>query len=151
MYDIRESTVDDVMNSAEIDFLFEEHWHEIARNKHVMVLKPNMDRYYAMEAQGMLLTLAAYHGDELVGYSVNFIMTHLHYADLWVCSNDLLFITKPHRQGRLGLQLMRKTEELAKVRGAELMLWHAKKDTVMANMLERMGYGIQDIIFSREI
>lgn len=151
MYDIRESAVDDVMGSAQIDAIFDEHYEELALNKQVMVLKPAMDRYYAMEAQGMLLVIAAYQGDELVGYSVNFVMSHLHYADLWVCSNDLLFVTKAHRQGRLGLQLMRKTEELAKARGAQIMLWHAKKDTTLNTLLPRMGYGVQDIIYSREI
>lgn len=151
MYEIRQATVDEVMGSAQIDALFDEHWQELALNKQVMVLKPAMDRYYAMEAQGMLLCLAAFVEGELVGYSVNFVMNHLHYADLWVCSNDLLFVTKAHRQGRLGLQLMRKTEEFAKERGAKIMLWHAKENTALNAMLPRMGYRVQDVIYSREI
>jgi predicted GNAT superfamily acetyltransferase len=105
-----------------------------------------------MEASGALFILAAFNQDGvLVGYSVNFVMRHLHYADLCVASNDLLFVSKEHRHGRLGLQLIRATEARAKEEGARLMLWHAKPNTPLADIMPRLGYGVQDIIFSREV
>jgi hypothetical protein len=63
----------------------------------------------------------------------------------------LLFVTEGKRSGRLGLQLIRKTEEAAKERGARLMLWHAKTGTPLEKMMPRLGYGVQDIIFSTQI
>lgn len=151
MYEIREATVDDVLANPRTLALFEAHWDEVALNKQVMVLKPDTERYRAMESNGMLLILAAYAGEELVGYSVNFLVRHLHYADLNTASNDLLFVTKEHRAGRVGLQLIRATEAAAKERGAAIMLWHAKENTSLAALMPRLGYGVQDIIFSREI
>jgi GNAT superfamily N-acetyltransferase len=150
-YEIREVTVDDVLGNPRSLELFVEHWDEIALNKQVMVLKPDTERYRAMESAGMVLILAAYLGDELVGYSVNFLTHHLHYADLHVASNDLLFVTPEYRASRVGLQLIRATEAAAKERGAKLMLWHAKEHTALATLMPRLGYGVQDIIFSREI
>lgn len=149
MTEIRTSTVSEMLANA--GELFEEHWDEIALNKQVMVLKPDEDRYRAMEQAGSLLILAAWEGETLVGYSVNFIVNHLHYADLRLCSNDLLFITRSKRAGRLGLKLIRETEKRAAEMGARLMLWHAKQDTALAVMMPKMGYGVQDIIFSKEI
>ncbi len=149
MTEIRTSTVSEMLANA--GELFEEHWDEIALNKQVMVLKPDEDRYRAMEQAGSLLILAAWEGEALVGYSVNFIVNHLHYADLRLCSNDLLFITRSKRAGRLGLKLIRETEKRAAEMGARLMLWHAKQDTALAVMMPKMGYGVQDIIFSKEI
>jgi len=149
MYDIREVTATEMLENAES--LFAEHWDEIALNKKVMVLKPDAERYLAMEASGGLFILAAYSDDELVGYSVNFTMQHLHYSDLCVASNDLLFVSRGHRKSRVGLQLIKATEKLAKDRGASLVLWHAKPDTALVELMPRLGYGVQDIIFSREL
>ena len=150
MYEIRESTVSEMLDKA--GELFADHWDEIALNKQVMVLKPDAARYEAMEASGGLMILAAFDADgALVGYSVNFVMRHLHYADLCICSNDLLFVSKDHRHGRMGLQLIRATEARAKEMGARLMLWHAKTNTPLADIMPRLGYGVQDIIFSREV
>jgi GNAT superfamily N-acetyltransferase len=149
MVEIRESNVDEML--AHAGELFSEHWEEIALNKQVMVLKPDEARYRGMEASGNLLILAAFVDGELAGYSVNFVIHHLHYADLCVCSNDLLFIAQPHREGGLGIRLMRRTEEAARARGARLVLWHAKPNTPLAAILPRMGYGVQDIIYSQEL
>lgn len=146
---IRESTVDEVL--TDVGELFSDHWDEVALNKRLMVLKPDIDRYKAMEASGLTMILAAYDGGQLIGYSVNFIMKHLHYADLVIANNDLLFLAKERRTGRLGIQLIRETERVAKEKGATLMLWHAKKNTPLAGVMPRMGYGVQDIIFSKEI
>lgn len=146
--EIRETTVDEILGGAD---LLAAHWDEIALNKQVMQLNPDAERYRALEAQGMLLILGAYIAGELVGYSVNFLMNHLHYADLRVCNNDLLFIAKEHRHGKLGVQLIKRTEEEAKARGARMVLWHAKPDTALNALMPRLGYGVQDIIFSKEV
>lgn len=149
MTEIRLSNVDEM--HARANELLREHWIEIARNKQVMVLKPDWTGYREMERQGKMLCLAAWDGDDMVGYSANFVVHHLHYADLVMCTNDVLFVTKSHRVGRTGIKLMRETERLAKETGAQLMLWHAKENTDLAAICPRMGYGVQDIIFSKEI
>ena len=146
---IKLCTVDEV--KGKLDLLFLEHYKEIARNKAVMKLKPNWDVYYKAEEQGTLFTYLAMQDGVCLGYSANFVANHLHYADLKFCQNDLLFISKEHRGSRLGLKLMKATENHAKSLGCKLMLWHAKEDTTLAHMLPRLKYGVQDIIFSKEL
>jgi quercetin dioxygenase-like cupin family protein/GNAT superfamily N-acetyltransferase len=128
------------------------HWDEVARNKQVMVLKPDRARYEQLERMGGLLCLAALDPDgEIVGYSVSFLGPHIHYADLIVANNDVLFLREDLRPSTVGLRLIKETERLAKSKGARLMLWHAKENTALAKIMPRMGYGVQDIIFSKEI
>ena len=49
------------------------------------------------------------------------------------------------------MRLIKETERMAKERGVQLMLWHAKPNTALEKMMPRLGYGVQDIIFSIQI
>lgn len=147
--EIKLATVDEMLATAQT--LFDEHYEEIARNKHVMVLKPDEETYRKSEEMGTIFILSAKQDDKLIGYSVNFVTNHLHYADLKLAQNDLLFISKEHRGGRIGLKLIKETEKHATSLGCKLMLWHAKESTTLAHMLPRLKYGVQDIIFSKEL
>jgi len=131
--------------------LFEEHYEEIARNKQVMKLKPNWQLYDQMDATGWLYIYLAMQGDVCIGYSMNIMMYHLHYADLRIAQNDVLFVKKEFRGGRLGLRLLKATEDHAKSEGCKLMLWHAKENTALDKLLPKLKYGVQEIMYSKEI
>jgi hypothetical protein len=148
LLDIRLGSYKDVAQAAA---LLDEHWIELAKNKDLMVLSPALERYEAMENADFMFTLCAYLDGELIGYSTNFIVTHMHYSGLLVCSNDLLFISKPYRNSSLGGNLIRVTEEEAVKRGAKLMLWHAKENTPLSACLPKMGCKVQEVIYSKEL
>lgn len=131
--------------------LQQEHWEEIARNKHLMVLAPDVNKYRAIEQAGKLFAVLAYDGDEMVGYSVNILDNNLHYRDLVQAQNDVLFVKQSHRAGRLFMRLREATLRMAAARGARLMLWHAKQETPLADILPRLGCKVQDIIYSEEL
>lgn len=148
-FEIRPTTYAEV--NAKAKHLLAEHWDEVALNKGVMVLAPDEQRYLALEATGMFFALAAWDNDQLVGYSGNLISRHLHYSGLRYANNDVLFVAKAHRNSPLGLRLIRETEHEAARRGARLVMWHSKENTPLANILPKLGYGVQDIIHSREL
>ena len=147
--EIRLCTYDEFVVLA--DPLFEEHYEEIARNKQIMKLKPDEETYRKMESAQQIFILSARQDDVLIGYSVNFVTNHLHYADLRIAQNDLLFISKEHRGGRIGLKLIRETDNHATSLGCKLMLWHCKENTTLSGLLPRIKYGVQDIIYSKEL
>ncbi len=125
--------------------LLEEHYAELATVPDIMLLKPDVERYQTLEAAGNLFAIGMFdiHGDggeTLVGYSVNIVCTNLHYGDLLMCQNDLLFVRKSHRRGMTGVRLITATERAAKERGVKMMLWHAKPGTTLDRMLPRLGY-----------
>jgi GNAT superfamily N-acetyltransferase len=125
--------------------LLEEHYAELATVPDIMLLKPDVERYQTLEAAGNLFAIGMFdiHGDNgetLVGYSVNIVCTNLHYGDLLMCQNDLLFVRKSHRRGMTGMRLITATERAAKDRGVKMMLWHAKPGTTLDRMLPKLGY-----------
>ena len=125
--------------------LLEEHYAELATVPDIMLLKPDVERYQTLEAAGNLFAIGMFdiHGDgaeTLVGYSVNIVCTNLHYGDLLMCQNDLLFVRKSHRRGMTGMRLITATERAAKDRGVKMMLWHAKPGTTLDRMLPKLGY-----------
>lgn len=131
--------------------LFQAHRDEIATMPDLMEVKPQIETYLHLESKDALYCLAALDGGSVAGYSVNFIASNLHYSDLRTATNDLLYVHPNYRQGRLGLRLMRETENEAKRRGAHLMLWHAKKDSALSHICDRLGYGVQDVIYNRRL
>ncbi len=145
---IREISIHEVLENEKLQ---KEHWDEIARNKHIMILNPDNERYGKLEDAGLLLSLGAFDNESLVGYSINFITTNLHYKELTYLDNDVLFLSKKYRVGRNGIRLIKETEKKAKEHGARMCLWHAKKNTTLEKILPKMGYNIQDIIFSKEL
>lgn len=136
-------------NWDQMEPLFEPHWDEVAKNKEVMVLKPNKEQYATLEKGGMLLSLFAYYGDKLVGYSINIVTTHLHYSDLRCAYNDVLFLHPAVRNSPLGIKLIRLTEKAAKDVGVKFLVWHAKQNTTLDKILPRMKYNVQEIMYSK--
>lgn len=130
--------------------LLTQHWEESARNKQLMILDPDYEKYDKLEEMGVLISLAAYSDGLLVGYSVNFLQPHMHYSKLMCGYNDLLYVDDSHRSS-IGLKLIRETQKVLKERGAKLMLWHAKVNTKLSAILPRLGCNVQEIIYSQEL
>ena len=129
--------------------LLQAHREELATHKNLMILKPDIQKYKILEDKNALFTLALYDEDKIVGYSVNVLTNNLHYSDLIMAQNDLLFLRKDLRKGRHGLSLIRATEVAAAARGAKYIIFHAKPGTAFSDIMPKLGYGIQDIMFGR--
>jgi predicted GNAT superfamily acetyltransferase len=147
-YEVRESSLDEL---SPLIPLMTDHWEESAKNKELMVLSPDYERYSELEYQGGLVCLAAVAGGTIVGYSVNFLQPHLHYSELMCGYNDLIYVSPEYRASPLGIRLIKKTREALKQKGARLMLWHAKENTTLDKLLPRMGCKVQETIYSEEL
>lgn len=131
--------------------LLKAHSEELTRNKEVMKLSPDLDKYMQIEEAGKSYSLFVkdIRTNEIVGYSINLVTNHLHYSDLIYANNDVLFLRKDYRNLLIGRELIVASEEEAKKRGAKMYLLHAKPDTALASMLPDAGYEVQDIIYSK--
>lgn len=136
---------------AKAEPLFQEHYEEIARNKDLMKLNVNWPLYEELNDKQALFVYLAMRDNVCIGYSLNLITSHLHYADLMYALNDVLFVKKEFRGGRLGLQLIKATEDHARSLGCKMLLWHAKENTALAKLLPKLKYGVQEIMYSKEI
>lgn len=147
MADIRAVSVTE--HAEEVGALIAENWAESGLADHKLNISLRSDKYVELERSGVLFALAAFDGDRIVGYSVNFVSRLMHSADTVFASNDVIFLSKDHREGKLGMGLIRKTEEEAKRRGAMLMVWGAKPGSRFAALLPRLGYEAGEVSFVR--
>lgn len=139
-----------IENLPKIQALMEDHWKEVASHQDIRRLKPNTEAFRILEEKGKLLTLFVMDGDLIVGYSVNILVDHMH-SDTLVAQNDAIYVDPAYRKSGAGIRLMKVTERAAKDCGAKLLFWHSKPDSRLDTVLDRLGYGVMDIIRSKEL
>lgn len=130
--------------------LLQDHYQELALHKEVARLNPDWEEYQRLENAGRFkLVIARDDGGRLIGYAGFFLAFHLHYKELLVATNDVIFLAKEYREGGVGLELIRECERLLRTLGVQKAVWHAKKETALAGLLPRMGYEVEDILLSK--
>lgn len=153
MITLTEQPIADIIET-ELWPLLVEHREELTTNKALMRLNPDVDRYRHAEASGFGMTIVARDGDQIVGYSINFVAPHIHYKDVLMVYNDALWTTHSHR-ALVGAQLMAETKAAGKRRGASLMAWHAKPNTTLDRILRiavrRKSARVQDVVYTEEL
>lgn len=127
------------------------HWEEIALNKDVIPLDPDWERYAAADKAGSMVFVTCRDNGRLIGYSIWFITKHLHYKQTTWAYNDVIFLLKPYRKGRIGLKLINFSEYYMKVLGADKIAWHVKVTNDWTPILRRMGYVMEDIVMGKVV
>jgi len=141
--------IDDIVGAMRANVaLGIEHYEELVGDKATVKFDPHLDRYTQLESLNMLVSLGAYLDDQLVGYSVNILGPHMDSQHLLCAHNTMLFLAKAHRQGSLGVKLIRATSAACKARGAQYMLWRARPLTTLDKLLQRMGFDELEIVYS---
>jgi hypothetical protein len=134
---------------SELELLLVDHYEELTLNKHKVKLNPDWNRYFELERQGKLHLFTLRDQTELVGYSVFFLDTHIHYKDLMVATNDIIYLKKSDRLGTSGIRLIKYSEQQMKLLGADKITWHVKLSQDFRPILHRMGYMDEDIIVGK--
>ena len=122
-------------------------WEETGFN---FEFNPNKQFYENAQAQGFLFALAAFEGEELVGYSTAFISPHQFYPAMKYCATDALYVRPQNRSGTIGGRLILQTEQAALKRGANFISWHTRAGTSLASTLRRRGYLAGDAVMMKE-
>jgi hypothetical protein len=125
------------------------HYQEITLYKDKVKLNPDWEAYKKLENNNQFFLFTARINEELIGYSAFFLKPHIHYKDILVASNDVLFLKKEHRVGKVGLKLIKYSEQKMKELGANKITWHIKMSNDFRPILHRMGYIDEDIIVGR--
>ncbi len=122
------------------------HRHEFAAEFEGREWNPDLVRYQLLEDAGLIVAVGAYDGNELVGYSINVLSVHMHYQ-LPMGRNDVLYLAPAYREGHNGIALMNATRAALQRRGAAYVLWSAKPDTPLYNLLEHGGATVLETVF----
>lgn len=135
----------------EVDALLALHYEELTLNKDRVKLAPMWKQYAALEMDGKFHVFTARDEGALVGYAAFFVNQHLHYAALTTAMNDVLFLHPDHRLGMTGIRLLKYCESELKKLGAQKLCWHAKLDTSLIPILQRLGYATEEVSLARFI
>ncbi len=146
--------------AAELLPLLEKHYEEITLNKDVVTLAPDWGRYADIEAAGKFYIFLLRDEGKLVGYSAFFLDTHLHYSDLLVASNDVLYIDPAYRKTGDGATLIKFSESCLSAMGAQKITWHVKFNKTINGveqlldfrpLLHRSGYADEETLVGKII
>lgn len=129
--------------------LLEEHWREIAHYKDIP-LEPDLSMYAQADSMGMLRVYTARDQQgQLIGYSVFFIRSAPHYKSSLQANQDIIYISKNNRG--MGGRFILWCDEQLRAEGVQVVFQHVKKAHNFGPLLERFGYELMDLIYSRRL
>lgn len=131
--------------------LFQHHYTEIAKNKNVLHLNPDLELYRTLEMKERLLIVTARHDSKLVGYFVWFIARHPHYRHVGTAEEDVHFLLKRYRGRGIGTQLIQTACDIAVERGCKYLRVREKIGHEHPNMMKSLGFVPMDITYTKAI
>lgn len=125
------------------------HYEEISAFKDIP-LDPDIASYAKIEEVGALRVFTAREdGGELIGYAVFFIKPNIHYRTSLQALQDILYI-HPQKRG-FGMRFIAWCDEQLKNESIQVVYHHVKAKHNFGPMLERLGYGLVDLIYARRL
>jgi len=119
--------------------LFKDHYNEIAERTDVIDLDPNIEQYNFMFNKNMLEIHTARDDGKLAGYSIWFVVNHIHYKKSLTATSDVLYISPDYRKGMFGYKFIKWTTDEIKKRKPQRILFHVKPFLDYGHLLERLG------------
>ena len=132
----------------EMDDLFSDHYEELCVTKE-FDYEPDYDAYKRLAQAGMLRCITCRADGELIGYIIFFISPHLHYKSCVTATEDIYFVKKEYRKGRVGIKLFQYAEQVLKERGVQRIVMHTKVHLDNSRLFEYLGYKQTDKVFTK--
>lgn len=127
--------------------LLQEHWKEVETHLDIPV-DPDFAEYEMAENAGRVATFTARdESGKLIGYAVFFLRNNLHYKTSLQACQDLLFISREHR-GMNG-EFISYCDDQLRALGVQIVYQPIKVAHNFGPLLEKLGYSLTDLIFSR--
>jgi|DEB0MinimDraft_4_1074332.scaffolds.fasta_scaffold02103_5 GNAT superfamily N-acetyltransferase len=146
--DIRCVTLDDLCSHPSFSDMLREYEQECALGG----LPANFceTSYRELESNGLINILAAYNGDQLLGF-LSLMITILPKYTLPIASSESFFVSPKHRKTGAGLRLLKTAEYLATERGAVGMLMSAPTGSRLESVAVGVGYAPSNTVFFKEL
>lgn len=120
--------------------LWPQHWEEVAVNRDLIPLDPDLACYDLMANAGMLHIVVARKEGEVIGYHFTIVKPHLHYRQSLSAFTDIYFLAPQYRTGRTPLRLFEFVEKTLKARGVQKMFTGTKLSLDAGPLFEKMGW-----------
>jgi GNAT superfamily N-acetyltransferase len=134
----------------EMQKLFAEHYDELCVTKDFPA-EPDYEAYKRLADAGMLRCIVCRVDEMVIGYIVFIIQPHLHYKSCKTAFEDLYFIKKEYRKGRIGIKLFQYAEKVLKHVGVQRVIVHTKIHLDNSRLFEYLKYKWTDKLFTKMI
>jgi len=132
----------------ELGGLLSEHYDELCVTKD-FPLAPDYEAYDRLEKAGILCCVTVRSDDILVGYAIFIVQPHLHYRTCLTAFEDIYFLKKEYRLGRVGIRLFQYAEGVLKQFGVNRIIMHTKIHSDNSSLFEYLGYQQTDKVFTK--
>jgi GNAT superfamily N-acetyltransferase len=132
----------------ELKLLLPEHYEELCVTKDFPLL-PDYEAYGRLVVADMLRCITCRSDGKLIGYAIFIVQPHLHYRSCKTAFEDLYFVKKEFRQGRIGIRLFQYAEDVLKKAGVNRIIMHTKIHLDNSRLFEYLGYKHTDKLFTK--
>ena len=133
---------------AEMRAVWPKHWEEIALDKDTILQDMDEDRYKQMDTIGMLHITTVRADSILVGYAINFVITHYHYKSSGLMSMADMYYILPE-YSVVGARMFAEMERSLRDRGVVRGHMSCKVHQDHQALFERLGWEFTDKTFSK--
>lgn len=133
---------------VEAQELLKLHWEEIAKDKKLLFLNPDVDLYNKLSARTNIVVVTARTNAKLVGYFVWFLAKHPHYKHVLVAEEDIHFLLPEYRKGLNGYLLAREAVSLVKPLGVRYFRIREKIGHEHPALMKRLGFLATDVTYT---
>jgi GNAT superfamily N-acetyltransferase len=127
-----------------------EHYDELCVTKD-FPLMPDYEAYGRLHVAKMLRCITVREDNELIGYAIFIVYPHLHYRTCLTAFEDIYFLKKEYRKGRLGLRMFQFAEQVLKDEGVDRIVMHTKIHMDNSSLFEYLGYKMTDKLYTKII
>ncbi len=136
------------------------HYVEIATDKAIKPLDPDLEKYQGLEDAGYLRIFTARRHREddeagitiapqsdpgvLIGYFVSIVMKGLHYQQTMLAINDIMYVDPAYRGSTVGYRLIKHAALDLKNLGADILTIHMKTDYPFRSLLEKLDFHLTE-------
>ena len=133
----------------EVRLHLDEHYEELSVTKNGFPLDPDWDAYDRMEQQQALKIVTCRKDGELVGYVFFLLHYNLHYRTMLTAAEDIYYLKKSERKGRVGIKLFKFADDYLKSIGVKRVILGTKVHLDNSRLFEYLGYTFFEKLHSK--
>ena len=129
---------------------YDDHYAELSVTKTVP-LEPDYESYFTLEKLNLSKVITCRKDNVLIGYIIFIITPHLHYKSCVTAVEDIYYVTKQERKGRVGIRLFQFAEQYLKSIGVHRIMYSTKVHLDNSKLFEYLGYTFIEKLYSKMI
>jgi len=128
--------------------IIKDHYDELSVTKEYE-LEPDYEAYQKLWDSNGMRFISCKNDDKLIGYIIFFLAPHLHYKSCFTAFEDIYFLKKEYRKGRVGLKMFQFAEKILKEQGINRVIYNTKVHSDNSRLFEYLGYKFVDKVFTK--